>query len=271
MCFIIFFLVFVGGVYVGSQMTSRIHEGAWTEKEYDEYAEETILSDNTYENIRMLNDYLEYAIQKYCDETGNTNNYSYEIFDSMLHQDTRIEAEYFYTYDLKKDINTQLACNRFVFEVSGIKNSLFIVIDTYRMKIYIYESDSGMIRVTGGNYDIRVDELSDEELGKIVQCDWEDMWEGEYYTFVRNGWEYLTTPSYEDMLINPELYGTVIYSLQRYCQENNIQEEFYFDFEKDLVSSVSIRIFTVKVENDVRKIYMDIDLDRNKVHMYEVE
>lgn len=255
-------LLFFGlGFIVGSQLTS------YTDECEKAGIEKVSISDNAHKNMEILQDYVKYAVQSYCAETGKIDNYTFNIFDDMLHNSTKITANEFFQFDLNKSITRQLAGNKFIFEVKGESNDLYVVIDTYRMKIYVYESDNDSVRVFGGNYDVTVKE---EDLEKIVECDWEDMWEEEYYSIVKEGWAYLSTPSLDDMMINTELYGMVIYSLRRYCEENNIEEQFHFDFSEDLVSSVAARIFTVKVESDSRTLYMDLDLDRNKVHVYEV-
>ena len=46
---------------------------------------------------------------------------------------------------------------------------------------------------------------------------------------------------------------------------------FYFEYPEDKGSNITLRIFTVKVTSNNRILYMDIDMDRNKVHIYQVE
>ena len=229
----------------------------------------SFLSDNTYENLELLKSYVDYAIELYCNETGKPNTFQYSLLDDMLHHDLTIKQDKYLKFDLNKEITSDLANDRYIFEVAGGEDILYIVIDTYRMKIYAYEYVKGTTIIRGGDYDKGV---SDKDLESIVQSDWDDMWPEEYSTYTLNGWEYLTTPSLDEMKSsNPDLYGMVIYSLQRYCEEKGIEEQFYFDFRTDRVCSVAYRIFTVKVQSENRILYMDIDMDRNKVHIYQVE
>ena len=53
-------------------------------------------------------------------------------------------------------------------------------------------------------------------------------------------------------------------------KENVIEEVFYFKLPEDYLIQVNTRILTVKVESENRILYMDIDRERNKVHVYQV-
>lgn len=244
-----------------------------TSSDGEDMRAEILISEEEYADLKQLKSFVDYAIQKYCEEKGIENSYTYQLLRNMLHHDTRIKGENKYTYDLNRRISPQLTNDRFTFKMSGQYNTIFVVIDTYRMKMYVYEDIEGEIYVVEGNSSDREAELyKGEALDDCVISDWEDMWELEYNEYVSNGWQYLTMPEFDERTrINPELYGMVIYSLRRYCEENNIEEMFYFQFPRDKVSNVTSRVFTVKVEGDFRTLYMDIDMDRNKVHVYEVE
>lgn len=252
-------VAFLLGIFIGKTWRSS------NEKE----TEINLLSDNAYQNLEVLKTYVDYAIETYCDETGKTNTYRYNIIDDMLHHDTIISQEEYFSFDLNKEITPELVNNKYFFKVTGSEDVLYVVIDTYRMKIYVYEYIKGITIVRGGNYD---ESITNEDLEQLVKSDWEDMWSEEYSSFTLNGWEYLTTPDLDEIKRqNPDLYGMVIYSLQRYCEEKGIVEQFSFDFAKDEVSSVTYRVFTVKVQSSNRILYMDIDMDRNRVHIYQVE
>lgn len=268
--YIFFFLL---GILIGNRIplfTSNSEPEA--DSQSGEGMESVVLiSPDVISDLEEIKSLVDYAIEKYCNEKGVENTYSYQLLESMPHHDTHIRGENKYTYDLDRQISPELANNRHIFRITGGENSIYVDINTYRMKMYVYEDIKGEIYVVEGEAgDEMFDWMKPEDC---VQCDWpDDMWEWEYCDFVANGWEYLVTPSLEDMiLINPELYGMVIYSLQRYCEENGIKEVFYFAFPEDKVSSVTPRVVTVKVESDNRMLYMDIDLNGNKVHVYQVE
>lgn len=261
-------LLFFLGIGVGSLLFSL--DGTEQDKDVAaENIEKIVIQQNTYDKLEELTKLVDYAIQKYCDKKGKDNTYTYHIIENMLHHDIRIEDDDGYIFDLDKIVPSELLGDRFTFQIQGQENLIFVIINTYRMKMYVYEAESNPRIVEGETVERNV---FDSELERIVQCDWPDMWPWEYNQFVIDGYEYLTTPSFDEMIsVNPDLYGMVIYSIQRYCEENGLEEMFYFQFPDDLVTSVANRLFTVKVESENRMLYMDIDMNRNKVHIYQVQ
>lgn len=253
--------VFLGGILQLFDKEEGVVEG-------DEGKELVLISKESASDLKLLETYVDYALEKYCTEKGVENTYSYELLDDMLHHETYVQGEKKYVYDLNKKISPRLSNHRFLFKIEGA-DTIYVDINTYRMKIYVYESDYVYVGISKGQ-----DPLKDGmTLEDCVKCDWpDDMWEMEYNQFVIEGYKYLTTPDFEEMIhTNSALYGMVIYSLQRYCMENGIEEMFDFEFPRDLVSDVANRIFTIKVESLNRILYMDIDMDENKVHIYQVE
>lgn len=261
-------LLFFLGIGVGSLLFSL--DGTEQDKDVAaENIEKIVIQQNTYDKLEELTKLVDYAIQKYCDKKGKDNTYTYHIIENMLHHDIRIEDDDGYIFDLDKIVPSELLGDKFTFQIQGQENLIFVIINTYRMKMYVYEAESNPRIVEGETVERNV---FDSELERIVQCDWPDMWPWEYNQFVIDGYEYLTTPSFDEMIsVNPDLYGMVIYSIQRYCEENGLEEMFYFQFPDDLVTSVANRLFTVKVESENRMLYMDIDMNRNKVHIYQVQ
>lgn len=261
-------LLFFLGIDVGSLLFSL--DGTEQDKDVAaENIEKIVIQQNTYDKLEELTKLVDYAIQKYCDKKGKDNTYTYHIIENMLHHDIRIEDDDGYIFDLDKIVPSELLGDKFTFQIQGQENLIFVIINTYRMKMYVYEAESNPRIVEGETVERNV---FDSELERIVQCDWPDMWPWEYNQFVIDGYEYLTTPSFDEMIsVNPDLYGMVIYSIQRYCEENGLEEMFYFQFPDDLVTSVANRLFTVKVESENRMLYMDIDMNRNKVHIYQVQ
>ena len=267
--------LFLAGVLIGGIIficMRNTGELGGKEEQMTEQESENLITQDVYDDLVQLKSFVDYALEKYCDDKMIENTYSYQLFENMMHHDTFIRGEATYIYDLNKKITQNLSNDKYFFRI-GEDPTIIIVIDTYRMKIYIYEEIKGQIYVVEGNSGDEDVSLRSEKLADFVQCDWpDDMWDIEYNSFVIDGWEYLTTPDFDEMITTlPDLYGMVTYSLQRYCKEKNIQEMFYFEYPKDRVSNVTYRVFTVKVESANRMLYMDIDMDRNKVHVYQVE
>ena len=233
--------------------------------------EQVFITQEMQKSIEQLETFVDLAISRYCDEKSIDNLYTYKLLEDMLHYNTRIyDVEKKYTYDLNRIVPPDLMNNRYLLKVKGDNNIIYVEVNTYRMKLYVYEEEK-IGRIVKGEF---ADPLLDGiELEECVESDWpKDMWNLEYSSFVLDGWEYLRTPDYEKVLQNnPDLYGMVIYCLQRYCEEKGIQEMFYFEYPEDKVSNITMRIFTVKVTSNNRILYMDIDMDRNKVHIYQVE
>lgn len=109
----------------------------------------SLLSDNTYENLELLKSYVDYAIELYCEETGKPNTFQYSLLDDMLHHDLTIKQDKYLKFDLNKEITSDLANDRYIFEVVGVEDTIYIVIDTYGMKIYVYEYVKGTAIIRG--------------------------------------------------------------------------------------------------------------------------
>lgn len=260
--------IFAFGIVVGSLWSRFAENRIFSKGDVDK---QVFISQEVQSSLEQLETFADITITRYCDDKSIENLYTFELFEDILHYNTRIyDVEERYTYDFNKTICPDLTNNRFLIKVEGDYNTIYVEVNTYRMKLYVYEEEK-IGRIVKGEF---ADPMLDgTKLEECVECDWpEDMWELEYSSFVLEGWERLKTPDYDVMLrSNPELYGMVMYSLQRYCSERGIQEMFYFEFPQDKVSNVNVRIFTVKVTSDNRILYMDIDMDRNKVHIYQVE
>lgn len=229
-----------------------------------------MLSDRFFENFKQLNIFVDYAIGKYCNHTKTDNNYQYNIIDSMLHEQTKIVGDADYRFDLAKEVYPDLSSRKYIYKIEGNKDDLIVIIDTYRMKIFIYldKRDGNLIVIDDYRQDFEAYE-NNFELEDYIISDWDDPFIGEYWSFAADGWENLIIP--EDMEYNQELYGRVIYALKRYCEENQINEKFSFDANEDIVSLVTNMVFTVKVESENRILYIDLDCRRNKFHIYEIE
>lgn len=67
------------------------------------------------------------------------------------------------------------------------------------------------------------------------------------------------------------IYLDVASVLKRYIEENQLEEVFYFDAEKDIVSHVTNMIFTCRVRSQNRTLYIDMDGYNLKYHVYQIE
>lgn len=90
----------------------------------------------------LLYQYIEYGIRKYNENSGDEKQYYVDLKD-MLPYDTEFcmqndDSEPFKT-DLAKEIIPELSNNLYNLELIGEDGSIYMQIDTYNMKIYIYD------------------------------------------------------------------------------------------------------------------------------------
>lgn len=94
-------------------------------------------------NEMMLYQYVEYGIRKYNESNGGTQRYSVNLQD-MLPYDAQFcmndENEKPFKTDLAKEMIPELSNNLYNFELENEKQSIYMSIDTYNMKIYVYDN-----------------------------------------------------------------------------------------------------------------------------------
>lgn len=92
----------------------------------------------------LLYGYIEYGIRKYNEANQQTTTYSCNIEEDMLPYDTEFcmadtNKKPFKT-DLAKEIIPELANNIYNFRLSNQDNTIYMSIDTYNMKTYVYDA-----------------------------------------------------------------------------------------------------------------------------------
>lgn len=92
----------------------------------------------------LLYGYIEYGIRKYIEANKQANRYSCNLEEGMLPFETEIcmtdgDQEPFKT-DLAKEIIPELANNIYNFRLENQNTTLYMSIDTYNMKIYVYDA-----------------------------------------------------------------------------------------------------------------------------------
>lgn len=109
-----------------------------------------------------------------------------------------------------------------------------------------------------------------------VEADWNDMETiDNYFAGVDaedlENLDYLKVPEGAGDSLYIAEYLSVAAILQRYMEENQIEDVFYFDAEDDIVSKVTVPICTFRVRGSKKALYIDIDFFYMKCHVYEVE
>ena len=91
----------------------------------------------------MLYQYIEYGVRKCNEDTGKNNRYSVDIHEDMLPYGTEFAMKTAggkpYKTDLAKELLPKLSDNIFNFILHGQDETKYISIDTYNMKIYLYD------------------------------------------------------------------------------------------------------------------------------------
>ncbi len=94
----------------------------------------------------LLYGYIEYGIRKYNEANKQTDTYSCNLEEDMLPFETEFcmtdgDQEPFKT-DLAKEIIPELVNNIYNFRLENQNTTIYMSIDTYNMKIYVYDAMS---------------------------------------------------------------------------------------------------------------------------------
>lgn len=92
----------------------------------------------------LLYEYIEYGVRKYNEENNQTTIYSCDMEEDMLLFDIEFcmadKDREPYKTDLAKEIIPELANNIYNFRLSNQNDTIYMSIDTYNMKIYVYDT-----------------------------------------------------------------------------------------------------------------------------------
>lgn len=87
--------------------------------------------------------YIEYGLRKYSEDNNQSDRYFCDIEEDLLPNDAvfsmKNDGEKPYKTDLAKEIIPELVNNIYNFRLTNLENTLYMSIDTYNMKIYIYD------------------------------------------------------------------------------------------------------------------------------------
>lgn len=179
----------------------------------------------------------------------------------------------------------------FKLEVEGEDHSLYVDVDLEGKKVWLYypSDEMGFDDATfgGGNPVAYEQRVFNEDGGGVkyypdmyVEQDWDDLgrvdshfeetYDGMFEDLMDGKLDYLVLTGdirsgTEDRCIN------VAVVLARYMEENHIEDVFYFDPDKDIISRVTNMIFTCRLQGKERTLYIDLDDFNIKAHVYEVE
>ncbi len=91
----------------------------------------------------ILYQYIEYGLRKYSEDNNKNERYFCDIEEDILPCDTEFsmknEWDTPYRTDLSKEIIPELANNIYNFKLEGVNDTIYMSIDTFNMKIYVYD------------------------------------------------------------------------------------------------------------------------------------
>lgn len=100
------------------------------------------ISENFMEEL-LIYQYIEYGLRKYSEDNNQSDRYFCDIEEDLLPNDAvfsmKNDGEKPYKTDLAKEIIPELVNNIYNFRLTNPENTLYMSIDTYNMKIYIYD------------------------------------------------------------------------------------------------------------------------------------
>lgn len=108
----------------------------------------------------LLYSYIMYGINSYCEEQGIQDKFSCNI-DEQLHWATYYNAygetwdQNAYSIDLSREIIPELQNNIYNFYLTGETHNIYVQVNTYLMKIFVYDEADTVIFPGEDNEDIR--------------------------------------------------------------------------------------------------------------------
>lgn len=228
-----------------------------------------IMSEETMKKVNLMQEYVDYGIQTYCEVYGMKNEYQCNVIEDKIEHIISISADNSIKVDVPIDIIKGMENDKYFYKAISVKKEIYILVDTYRMKIFVYDASTAEVQMDN-TFDSEAFK-NDLKLEDCVESDWNDVFIGEYWNLMKNKMKHLRIP--KDTTYFNELYGEVAYVVERYCVERQLNEEFFFDAddEKYFSGNVTNMVFTIRLENENRIVYIDIDTRRHKYHVYEVK
>ena len=228
-----------------------------------------LLTNETGESIEetAIYDYIKYGLKKYCEKEGINTDTPFQLMENMSGSIMfKAEKEYVDKFDLAKEITPDISASLFNYYLKGPGILIYMQIDTYSMKIYIYDAKQCIVKKY---HPIAIEPVVENDSGFVYQDCWISAEK------IKN----LSVP--ETLLYYDEVSGKyylpqgminlMAQALEQYCSLQGIEDEFSYRGEEDIVGAVDQRFLTVKVESKDKIIYIDLDCGSMHAHVYEME
>lgn len=230
------------------------------------------------------------ALDQYVTENNIDDIFYFDLKVNWLYGSRKFEVSdlfstKIYEYRLLEKEGVEFEEDSYQFWVKGKEDTLYIEIDLKEEKVYLYPESRNYIRISymEGNKEAyeRIREEGKNPLDAYVKSDWNDMKEEDEHLaevpFKEIGnLDYFIIPE-EDIRGHERIYLNVASALKRYMDEKKIDDVFYFNADRDIVSNVTNMIYTCRIRGVSRTLYIDIgsyltfDETDIRCHAYQVE
>lgn len=230
------------------------------------------------------------TVDKYVTENNIDDTFYFDLKENWLYGSRKFEVSdlfstEIYEYRLLEKEGVEFEEDSYQFRVEGKEDTLYIEIDFKEEKVYLYPESGNYIQImySDGNAEAyeRIREEGKNPLDAYVKSDWNDMKvEDEHLAEVSfkeiGNLDYFIIPE-EDIRGHERIYLNVASALKRYMDEKKIDDVFYFNADRDIVSNVTNMIYTCRIRGASRTLYIDIgsyltfDETDIRCHVYQVE
>lgn len=293
-------VVFSLGIIIGSKLNRKVSI-------VPDFSEET--NQNIAEDLEILDGYIRYCIEKYCDEFNIVDNFTYDIYEDIFYENLESinVIEEGYKGDLGKEITERLVNDIYFFKIYGEERNLYLKINTHNMKFYVYEMDKEGNSVVGDiliidrelvglneAYDRIIREYDDGPILMYYPDDYVDTdlgyddyrfynektekWEWsineELYTKINLEFNYKDYDNIKTKNVyenDDKICNLIGYSFIEYFKRNNTTDVITIDLELKPSPNITNMVFTLKIEGEKKDYYIDLDTINLKSHIYEID
>lgn len=237
----------------------------------------------------VLYEWIMEAVEQYMEEAGIEDVFYCDLENDVLYGDREfilIEAQKAewerFVYPIKNEKGINMRQERYQLMLKGTEHILYMDVNVNDGIVHIYPKESCVaMQVDFGN-SVVYELIERDENGKIiyypngyVESDWNDLLLADNH-FAEISLDELKELSFIKVPENatewnPWCYLNVASVLKRYIEENQIEDVFYFDVDRDVISHVTNMIYTCRLRGNTMTLYIDIDGYNMKAHVYQVE
>lgn len=247
----------------------------------------------SFEEELLLYRWIGEAVDQYTTEKGIEDVFHCDLQHDLLYGSREFDVREWregktagYEYPMQATDTIVSGREYYQLRLEGSEHILYVEVNMQEGKVILYPSEDGNVfsdLYELGNSDAYKQIVSVDDRWPVleypdwyVENDWDDMERADNHLDEVKQEElehldYLKLPENAADGYEVIIYLDVASVLKRYIEENQLEEVFYFDAEKDIVSNVTNMIFTCRVRSQNRTLYIDMDGYNLKYHVYQIE